>query len=383
MRNCILILMIFSLTACNSLKVVPVHSDTKLKKDGLFYYLPKTQIIVDVTVRETRYMKGPFAQYSAKFTGISNVITENKTEYAVQNIEMSSNAVPDTSRLFYLYTKGIKNKEAFLLRLDESGCIAGLNTDELQSEKIKSGLNETPASTSGQQSESEGFGQFATSNTQIKTDTIIEKIILDTVTIEKQILQHRIIEKSIEDKAKDAADYISLISENKMNLIAGYQEVDYDLDTYNNMLGELNKMLQDYLNLFTGKSVEYTYHYRFIIEPNEINKQSFLFNFTNTEGISEYPDSLPAENIYYYRIFSEDRTQKIETALSNSRKNINKGLAYNIPEECSLVIEKGNGEVVFIENLGVCQLGITGYLPDKMKHIRFNSVNGSVLRIEK
>lgn len=382
MRTIVFILLVISLSSCHSFKVIPVHSSTKLKTEGVFYYLPKTKLVLDISVKETHYLKGPFAQYSSKFTGISNVIAENKTQYSIESIQVNSFAVPDTSRLFYIETGGMRNKDEFLLSLNEYGCITALNDafDEVDAESNMSltsdkGVPAMPSSIS--------FEHFATSNTQVKTDTIIEKIILDTVTIEKQILQHSIIEKSLEDKAKDAADYISLISENKMNLISGYQEVDYDLNTFNAMLGELNKMQQEYLTLFTGKTVEYTRHYRIFIDPENPVDNRFVFSFYATEGVSEKKDSLFAENMYYYQLIPEDRTNAIAEVIRNTKKNKNKGLAYNIPEYCGFIIRNGNGEIMLIEKIAISQLGITNYLPSEMSRILFDSKNGSVRNIKK
>ena len=382
MRISIFILLVISLGACHSFRVIPVHGDSKLKKEGVFYYLPETRLIVDITVKETHYLKGPFSQYSAKFTGISNVITENKTEYTIEDINLNSFAVPDTSKLFYIETGRMKNKDEFLLSLNEYGCITALNVPltETSDENDKSTENENNNSSLPL---NVGFEHFATGNTQVKTDTIIEKIILDTVTIEKQILQHSIIEKSLEDKAKDAADYIRLISENKMNLISGYQEVDYDLSTFNAMLGEINRMQQEYLTLFTGKTVEYTRHYRIYINPDKAVENNFIFSFYSTEGVSETEDSLFTDNMYYYQLIPEDRTNAVTTTISNTKKNKNKGLACNIPETCVFIIKNGNGTVMLMEKVAVCQLGAIIYLPSSIRQILLDPASGSVRRIEK
>ena len=382
MRISIFILLIISLSACHPFRVIPVHGDSKLKKEGVFYYLPETRLIVDITVKETHYLKGPFSQYSAKFTGISNVITENKTEYAIEDMELNSFAVPDTSKLFYIETGQMKNKDEFLLSLNEYGCITALNVSltETSDENSMNAENESNNSTLPV---NVGFEHFATGNTQVKTDTIIEKIILDTVTIEKQILQHSIIEKSLEDKAKDAADYIRLISENKMNLISGYQEVDYDLSTFNAMLGEINRMQQEYLTLFTGKTVEYTRHYRIYIDPDKAVENNFIFSFYSTEGVSETEDSLFTDNMYYYQLIPEDRTNAVTTTISNTKKNKNKGLACNIPETCVFIIKNGNGTVMLMEKVAVCQLGAIIYLPSSIRQILLDPASGSVRRIEK
>jgi len=385
MRYGILFLFLAGLVSCNTMRVIPVHSDTKLNKEGVFYYLPKTTITVDVTVTETRYFKGPFAQYSAKFTGISNVITENKSETRVDAIQVGKQSVPDTSKLFYICTKGIKDTEPFALMLSESGCIVGLNSTDVVEGTVTTGKEPLSGKTTTDRMSGAGFELPATGNTRIKTDTIIEKIILDTVTIEKQILQHSIIEKSSEDKAKDAADYISLISENKMNLLAGLQEVDYSPETFAAMLHELDEMLADYLNLFTGKTVESTRNFRFIIEPSAeaVSEPEFLFSFNEAYGTAEaFVDSSNAVN-YYYLLIPEKRSDAIAHVFSNTKQHKNKGLAYNVPEECTLLILNQENEIVFSEKMSISQLGITSYLPGNMRHIRFNAADGSVNAIKK
>ncbi len=385
MRNLVLILLALVLFSCNSLNVVKVEPDSRLKHDGVFYYLPKTVVHIDITVKESHYLKGPFSQYSAKFTGIINVITENSFEYRIESVEASLASMPDTSKLFYVDTRRLKNKDEFGLWLTDNGCIGGLNLSEQQRMDGIPTMESGSRNIGANSNEFEAFEYFATGNTRVKTDTIFEKIILDTITIEKQILQHSIIEKSLEDKAKDAADYIKLISENKMNLIAGYQEVDYNQATFERMLAELDDMMQEYLTLFTGKTVENTYHYRFTIIP-EVNmklKPQFLFSFYASEGISNESDSLFVDNMYYFRLVQGDKSVGILRALQNGKFSKTKGLAYNIPEEATLLIVKGAGEVVFSTVIPVCQYGITAYLPANLRQVKFKPATGSLEYIEK
>lgn len=385
MRKSVLILLAAGLFSCNSLNVSQVDSNSKIKHGGVFYYLPKTVVHVDVTVKETHFLKGPFSQFSAKFTGISNVITENSFEYSIESVDATPASIPDTSKLYYIDSHSLKNRDDFGLWLTVNGCIGGLNLSKKErtdgSPMMENGSRNIGASNS----EFEAFEYFATGNTRVKTDTIFEKIILDTITIEKQILQHSIIEKSLEDKAKDAADYIKLISENRMNLIAGYQEVDYNQATFERMLAELDDLMQEYMTLFTGKKIENTYHYRFTIVPENAmkNNSRFLFSFFTSEGIGNEPDSLFVDNMYYYRLVPGEKSIGISKALSNSKLPKKKGLAYNIPEEATLVIEKGSGEVMFSAVIPVCQYGITAFLPTNLRQVKFKPETGSVEYIER
>lgn len=365
-------------------RVEPVSTNDVQRKEGVFYFLPKTLLQVDVTVRETRFLKGPYAQYSAKFTGISNVITENSSKYSIEGLSVSSMSMADTSKLYYIYTRGWSKKLPFQLTLCENGCIAGFNVPE---QSVIAGYGEVSGATSddGNANESETFSFFATENTRIKTDTILERIILDTVTIEKQILQHSIIEKTAEDKARDAADYIKLIAENKMNLIAGYQEVDYNSTTFQMMLAELDKLTKDYLALFTGKTVEYSRHYRFTIDPTQsgTTQPEFLFSFYNNDGLRLEQDSLFTENMYYYEIKAGHTGQRLCDATTEDGKIRNHGLFYNIPADATLIITNGNGNVVFSQAVSVAQMGVVMQLPASMRKVLFVPASGGIKQLAK
>ena len=338
--------------------------------------------MVDVTVKEIHYLKGPFSAYSAKFTGISNVITENKTVYFVEDIKLKTFSVPDTSRLFFIETSKLKNKDNFMINFNDYGCISSVNIDLSEEYYDKNKISEKESDNLNHPSNS-GFEYFATGNTRIKTDTIFEKIILDTVTIEKQILQHSIIEKSIEDKAKDAADYIRLISENKMNLISGYQEINYDLNTFDAMLEELNKMQKEYLTLFTGKAIEYSKHYLINIDPDKINEKTFIFSFSESYGVLEDYDSLLSDELYYYELVSDKKSNAIKSVITNTKHYKNKGIAYNIPEDCVFILNNEAGEVVLKEKVPICQLGITNYLPSSIKNVLFDTNSGAIRMLKK
>jgi len=60
-----------------------------------------------------------------------------------------------------------------------------------------------------------------------KVDTIIRKINVDTMTVERQYYKRTMIEKTPEQKAQEAADFITKIKDNRFTLISGTSEVNY------------------------------------------------------------------------------------------------------------------------------------------------------------
>lgn len=377
----IFFLMVFLGACTSSLKVISVKNDTKIKKEGVFYFLPKTMIAIDVSIKETRYFKGPFFEYSSKFTGINNVIQENKVEYSLQNIKYNVFSIPDTSKLYYIQTSKLAKKDKFIIDLDDNGNILALNCD---SNFVNNNLNNYKnIKNISQNVNFDDFEHFAVGNTQVRTDTIIEKMIVDTITIEKQILQHKIIEKSLEDKARDAANYIELIADNKMKLISGYQEVNYDKNTLALMILELDKQLMDYTSLFTGKTFEQDLTFQIIIDPSKIEKNAFLFSINSNSGLGFSKNNLVLANNYYYSIIPENYTEAIPAFSKMEKKKSYSGLLYSIPETCVLNIFNGNANLIISEKVFISQLGTIGILPKNVKKIIFNPLNGSIKHIEK
>ena len=67
-----------------------------------------------------------------------------------------------------------------------------------------------------------------------------------------QILKRTMVEKSPEQKAREAADFISKIKEDRFNLLTGYQEVSYNQETLEYMDTQLKLLEKEYMKLFTG-----------------------------------------------------------------------------------------------------------------------------------
>lgn len=384
--SALIFFILFGLISCSTFEVIPVTNEEALeKKQGLFYHLPRTVLSIDITVSKTDHIKGPFAAYSAKYLGISNVINENSSNYSIDDISISTYAEPDPEKVYFIsIPKKFKKTDKLQFLLEENGVISGFNSadDSVRqnntSALVRSNHEEYDAANAS-------FKYFATQNILEKTDTIFEKIILDTMTIEKQILQHSLVEKSMEQKASDVADYLSLIAENKMNLLSGYQEVPYSLETIAFMLEKLEQMEQDYLALFTGKTVSSTLTYHFEYVPNASTKSSslFLFSFDKKNGLSEIADPENEENSVFIELMpSMTTTRLLPIVKMHASQKVKKGFYYNIPEKTKVFLNMQNGEILYEANLQISQFGITSFLPVNIRKVRLFPRTGAIERID-
>lgn len=370
---------------CSTFEVIPVSNEEALeKKQGFFYHLPRTVLSIDITVTKTDMIKGPFAAYSSKYLGISNVINENTSSYSISDISISTYAEPDPEKVFFVsIPKKFRQSDKLHFLMEENGIMAGFNVADDTIHRLNNGAL-VRSNHEEYDAANASFKYFATQNILEKTDTIYEKIILDTITIEKQILQRSLVEKSMEQKASDVADYLSLIAENKMNLLSGYQEVAYSIESMEFMLFKLEQMEQDYLSLFIGKTVTSTLTYHFEYVPNQSTKSSsiFLFCFDKKSGLNEVQDSSNEDSGVYLELMPSMTTTRltpIVNAHSGSKKA--KGFYYNIPEKTKVLLSMQAGEILYEANLPISQFGITTFLPVNIRKVVLFPRTGAIEKV--
>ncbi|MEZ5197358.1 MAG: DUF4831 family protein [Bacteroidales bacterium] len=238
-------------------------------KRGVLYALPRVNIAVDITVDKTEYIAGPYAEYAGKYLDLDDVSSSNYNEYNITDIRLYAISEPDPDH-FYLVEfdeKTAKENKAMILSLSEQGLIAGMQ-GPFSSETMQKEVKSTVIGSG----ESGFFQYYAETNLYEHTDTIIKKVVVDTVSVESVYFDKKWLERSSEDKALEAANKISRIRENRFNLLTGYHEIPYPAGTMQYMDEQLEKMLQEYLSLFTGIKVKKTLHYKYNVLPQEGEK---------------------------------------------------------------------------------------------------------------
>ena len=376
--NLLLTSVIFVLSGCSGFNVIHITEDTEAsKKDGVIYSLPQTFVSIEVTVTETEKIRGPYSKYASKYLGLKNVRLSNSNFFEISDIKISTYSEPDPNEFYYIELGNInyKKNNGIMLQLSESGLIQNINDEsELKTKEVESITKDEE-----EIDYSKTFKYFADDNLMEQIDTIIELVNLDTITIEKTILKKRIVEKSMDLKAKEAADFIMRIKENRFNIITGYQEVPYDKGTVEYMYTELEVLENEYMKLFTGMTITRTHKYRYtyLPESNVFSASTPLFKFSKKFGVVKSNHAYG--EIVYIHI---DRSQNTKTLGKFLEKNNdpNKkahGFYYRIPEYAKFTIKQGitlKAEASFL----VSQFGIVTFLPAKKTKLKFYPNNGAI-----
>jgi hypothetical protein len=358
------------------------NTDVPPGQQGVVYALPRTVVNIDVTIDRIENYKGPYADYALRYLGLKNVVMNNAVEYAISDITITTSPEPDPEQYYFVEVgaKLAKGQKAGLLSLSDAGLILGTIPEPVDS-VVKTIILDKGAETpmvSEKDIFPEVFKYYADVSVFEKVDTIIRKVSIDTMTMERQYLKRTMVEKSPEQKAKEAADFISKIKDNRFNLITGYQEVNYNKETLEYMDTQLKVMEKEYMKLFTGISVHKTlkFHYKYIPIANQINTEIPIFKFSRTQGTMDLDEA--GGKVITIKIQRVGNTNNVSSYLGRAPKEEKEqGIYYRIPELARVIVKLDQNTSEETQCL-VNQLGLVTNLPADKWKARFHKETGGI-----
>jgi hypothetical protein len=351
------------------------------KPGGIFYMLPQSKFEVTVSLTKTEQIKGPYASFASKYLGIDNVISNNSVSWQIRDMDIRAIPVPDPSQLFYI-ALGDGDSSTIPLSLQ-------LNLNALQSLSGSGMISRVPLVEnnyigSPKSEKAQYFRYNSESNLSEVVDTTIVNVPTDTQSTEKKIVMKKLIEKPAEQKAKEAADFILKIRDQRFSLLTGYQEIPYDPSTIRFMAAELDRMEREYLELFTGVTVTTTYKRSYSYIPRKADDciPVSLGRFSVAEGIlpNESPKGEPIFiQVCTKGVMSTGDMTKYKSVASMSG-DYSFGFAYRIPEWSDVTLYLGS-RIQKETGMFIPQLGTVARLPYFISNFELDPETGAILRI--
>jgi hypothetical protein len=375
--------LLIAFTANAQISVFHIDNNTiPQTQQGVFYSLPRTVVNIEVSIDRIENYKGPYSEYSAKYLGVKNVVEANSVEYKINNIRITTSAEPDPEQYYFieLGSKMSKGEQAGLLSLTDAGLIVGTIPQAIDTvvRTVIKGEGGKEMSISERDVFPEIFKYYADVSVFEKVDTIRKKVSIDTMTMERQYLKRTMVEKSPDQKAKEAADFIAKIKDNRFNLISGYQEVNYNKETLEYMDSQLKVLEKEYLKLFTGISIHktLTFSYKYIPLPNQINTEIPIFKFSKSKGTMDLDDQ--GGKVITIRIQRVGNTNTVAKYLEKAQKQDKiSGFFYRIPELARVTVKLDDGTTEETQCL-VGQLGVVTYLPSAKWKVDYFKETGGI-----
>jgi len=356
------------LVSCSSKKVIFTVENIKdvknYKQNPLIYALPKTVILVDVEITKKSYKKGKFSDYAAQNLGISNVIEKDKSEWSISNVKINTFAKVDTTQIYVINSNS--ENLSNLINLSKEGFLLGFNK------------------------------QIESYNTDIEINNyLINEILQDTTFAKVSFLEDQLKTTDINTQAQTLAKSILKLRDDRKALISGDEALTSDGEAFNAMLNSLDKLEEEYLSMFVGKSFETTqsYHFEFVPEENQQFRQEILFKFSETDGflaatsLKGKPVYLEIESEKYTNIMSDFTKNQALAKRTEKIKDKNSGIVYRVPEKTKVKLTYLSKELS-TENILISQYGANVRIPinlifNKDYSIEFYPNYGALKSIEK
>ncbi len=325
--------------------------------DGFFYSLPRTGIRIDLLVKKTQKIKGPYAEFADKYLGLTQVINVNSTEYEIASVRLTSYTEADPAEFYFLqYNPGKKKeKEEIELFFNQNGSLVGVNGTAAEN---GIGNQEKLIGAKGVK-----LPDIPNPTMFDRVDTLIRRISVDTTTIEQKVFRKISSAKTTDQKAKEAADFILKLDESMFNLINGYQEVNYEKGTMEFMYNQMDALKNEYLQLFKGITGVSSESCSFNYIPQKTDQApTALCKFSLSKGIMD--KSSTAGDLLQIEVNRLDLAGSIRNLADqrNALTKESKGIYYRIPDQARVAVKLG-GQVKIESQFLINQLGVVTYLP--------------------
>ncbi len=321
-----------------------------------YYALPVSKFAVTVSFKQEMYIPGPYYMYAKKYLGISDVITHSYNRWSITDINLTHYTEADPDYLFNI--RG------------NAGSLFFQKIEEL----CRNNLILLPADFATRQIFQNITGEINRNDTiftdlsvkrnfEIKKGMSVSDVLPDSSYISPA--SSKVEFKSLEQKAEEAANFIIKIRKRRFKLIAGQYDYMPDGEALGKAVEELNRTEEEYLSLFTGKTITTTLIRTFHFTPRDYDQSNkvILFRFSENAGILR--DNVPGGKPFIIEAEDMNITKGIELNKINLETVQNK-VYYRIPDQAVLRIYLGE-QLLHEAKYPVCQFGtlVSTQLPVK------------------
>jgi hypothetical protein len=326
---------------------------------GVVYALPRTGIHLEVTAEQEILIHGPYFAFAQKYLGINNAPNADVESWTITDVRMDTYGEPDPEAIY----RAVGNT-ATLLSLSEDGIILGINSD-VKAEPGKVITSVFPFSP------------------EVKEDNWTDLSMRSYLTEKDSTKKSGSNFKSFEEKAAEAASDILKYRKKKASILAGKDDKFLpDGEAYKVMSTELDRIINNYVDLFAGRKIHKLHHFTFDVVPDgKSGKALVAFRFSPSAGV------LPASNVSGKPIMlellpSSELKQKIESTVIPEPTT--KGIYYRIPLVTQARLLNGS-DILAQAKMTIAQFGVVAALSEGLLNgeysIEFYPATGAIRQI--
>ncbi len=333
--------------------VTPLSDKITLSDGALVYGLPQT--VIDIIVETERVIErpGPYARYAGDLLGLTDIISTESEHWSVKSITLKSHEELDPSEFYVIESNTLFQTN--VLSLKKAGLILDLNPDVLPHEE--NNFQGKDYNIDATRILDLGADEYFLS----QRDTAYRMVNVDTAFIKIPYLVEKKRKLTIDQLAEKAAVRLMEMREGKHLILTGEATVFPQNDA---AIREMNRLEQEYTELFAGKTFTETKTFRYQIIPRKemTGKQIPVFMFSETTGPSATPGG--TGKTVTATFIPEQKTKElslIPTKAEPQKKGYD-NLYYRVPDVAILKISVDD-DVLTSSRMLVYQLGQVIHLP--------------------
>lgn len=344
-----LILIAISCSTSKNILVTNIHDLSEYPANSYIYALPYTRLAVTVTAIRHTTIPGPYSNYANQMLGIDGAKMLSETSWELLKIDLEDIVEPDPDYYYSLQFNDESDLKGSLPELSNYGLIMSpANFTPLI--QFENGEEDIPEPIHFKDLSIKKFP----SNFSYKKETEKKK---EVVPIDLSIIKEKEEVKAESVKAKDAAEFIIKIRKRRFKLIAGQYEVYPEGEALATSVRELNRLEDEYLSLFIGRTYSDTIVHTYYYSPeigNEIERYAFTrfsdeTGFQDASNIGGKPLVLDIKDLQSTQALKQVR-------IPSSGPSFENVLLYRIPDKALIKIFYGSTTILEAE-LKIYQYG--------------------------
>ena len=319
---------------------------TDLDPEGtVSYALPMTSLVFEVDAVQEQFHAGPYAAFAQKYLGIEARQSDG-VKYTLTGVKVTPYVEADQS---FRYTISASSKSSAAV----STCL--LLTSQGLVSNAGGGLGTETTWRFPVQTSADFSGKGVSANYTSESTTLVRQ---GTESGKTSVSQNVIVGKSLEKKAQEAAEMLLSLRKTRVDIVTGNTNADYSGGAMEAALGEISRLEEEYLSLFTGYSESVEQSKKFDVVPvNDGTNMAVAFRLSDTDGL------LSADNMSGRPYFVEITPHDIVSTAEGKVKP-GSGIMYRIPAICDIRLTDGT-ETLLQTRVPVFQYGVTKSYPVK------------------
>lgn len=315
------------------------------------YSLPSTTFIIDVEAVQENFYAGPYARYAEKYLGIK-ARQKDETIWQITEISLTPVVEADMSKR-YSMTVAAEAADLSFLKLTSAGLVS-----------FADGGYGVPQNWRFPMA---GDGDFSdkgvSSNLKSEATTLYRNERRESEFNRVSVQQNMVVEKTLEQKAAEAAQMIVRLREQRLQIVTGDTDATYSGEAMGAAIGELTRLENEYMSLFIGYSDFQTQKANFDVVPSADRESQMYVAFR----ISDTAGPVPADNLSGRPVVMEvvaPAVAPVEPADPKMAKKtaVVQRVNYLIPAVCTVKIKDGS-DLIMQSRVPVYQLGVLSSVP--------------------